>query len=354
VLHGAPAAAPPPPPPGVTSTPPGWPTAPAPAAPLRYEAVALSWDHKPSRPDERARILAAGGRVERWNATRMSVVEPAASPSEGATSESSAAPGSPAADGGVDGGADETGMAVGLPLPPTPPPPAIPYDDEEEEDSAVGGPERVWLADRRLPGLALSRAFGDGVAKSVGVTSTPDVSHLRLTPADAFLILASDGVWDWVPSSEAVRFVAARRAAKESPQTVAEALVRLAARRWAVRDAVTDDVTAVIVYFEHHLPGGEGVPDAPGAGGGRGGGGPPRHPHRRAEVGAGRVAVAEAAAAAAAAAVAVKPNDVERLQPRLSQPAFAPARPPLVPEGRDPSNASSAAPLLPEEFQWET
>lgn len=282
-----------------------------PPCPPRYEAVGLSWDHKPSRPDERKRILAAGGRVERWNATALQ--DP---PSE---LEASAAHSTKSGEAATDG------EVITVSTVDAPPPPA---DDEEEEDSAIAGPERVWLSDRRLPGLALSRAFGDGVAKSVGVTAVPDVTHLRLTPADAFVILASDGVWDWVPSSEAVRFVGARRQRKESPQAVAEALVRLAARRWALRDAVTDDITAVVVFFDHAAA-------VAGGGGGLG---------RRADVGAG-----------CWAATAVTPNEVERMLPPLPHPVFEPPRPPLAPEVLDPPTASAAASASDQEgFVWTT
>lgn len=253
--------------------------------------------------------------MERWNATAL--VDP---PSESeASAANSTKSGAAATDGDGEGTIVSTIDA--------PPPPA---DDEEEEDSAIAGPERVWLADRRLPGLALSRAFGDGVAKSVGVTAVPDVTHLRLTPADAFVILASDGVWDWVPSSEAVRFVGARRQRKESAQAVAEALVRLAARRWAVRDAVTDDITAVVVFFDH----------AAGVTGGGGGLG------RRAEVGADRWA---------AVAAAVTPNEVERMLPPLPQPVFELTRPSPTPNELDPPIESTAAPASGQEgFAWTT
>ena len=35
------------------------------------------------------------------------------------------------------------------------------------------GPERVWLKDIDVPGLAMSRSFGDTIAASVGVTHIP-------------------------------------------------------------------------------------------------------------------------------------------------------------------------------------
>ena len=35
------------------------------------------------------------------------------------------------------------------------------------------GPLRVWLKNEDIPGLAMTRAFGDGVARKVGVNSEP-------------------------------------------------------------------------------------------------------------------------------------------------------------------------------------
>ncbi len=35
------------------------------------------------------------------------------------------------------------------------------------------GPQRVWLKNENIPGLAMSRSVGDRVAHSVGVSSEP-------------------------------------------------------------------------------------------------------------------------------------------------------------------------------------
>jgi len=60
------------------------------------------------------------------------------------------------------------------------------------------GPERVWLKTEDIPGLAMSRSFGDAVACRVGVNAIPEISELRLTPNDKVIILASDGVWEFL------------------------------------------------------------------------------------------------------------------------------------------------------------
>ena len=74
-----------------------------------------------------------------------------------------------------------------------------PYRDENDE---FMGPARVWLRDEEIPGLAMSRSFGDEIAASVGIIAQPEITEWKLTPEDKFVILASDGVWEFIESEE--------------------------------------------------------------------------------------------------------------------------------------------------------
>ncbi len=102
-------------------------------------ATALSRDHKPSDADEKVRILAKGGRIEAFK------------------------------------------------------------DMETGEDM---GPSRVWLKNEDVPGLAMSRSLGDYVAHSVGVVAEPEILEYELTPDDLYLVIASDGVWEFLSNEE--------------------------------------------------------------------------------------------------------------------------------------------------------
>ena len=48
----------------------------------------------------------------------------------------------------------------------------FPYYDEDGEEM---GPYRVWLKEKNIPGLAMTRSFGDYVASTVGVISEPEI-----------------------------------------------------------------------------------------------------------------------------------------------------------------------------------
>lgn len=102
-------------------------------------------------------------------------------------------------------------------------------------------PLPVWA-----PGLAMSRALGDKMAHSIGVVSKPDVIVRDITVEDEFLIIASDGVWEFVGPDEAVALVSKQKDPKEACQ----ALVDLAYQRWIEEEeGIVDDISCVIVYL---------------------------------------------------------------------------------------------------------
>lgn len=112
------------------------------------------------------------------------------------------------------------------------------------------GPERVWLPRDWLPGLAMTRSVGDTVLSDYGVEPRPDVTYTRLQANDSFLVLASDGVWEFMPSQEVADFVGRLRREGVAPKEAADALVRESVRRWRRNEVVVDDTTAVIVYLD--------------------------------------------------------------------------------------------------------
>jgi len=119
--------------------------------------------------------------------------------------------------------------------------------------SSPGRPARVW-ANGRI-GLAMSRSIGDGECKLVGVIPDPEVIHAKVSPCDpeagkpdgdAFLIVASDGVWEFITSQEACNIVRAHMNATDA----CTALVKEAVDKWKrFEGSYRDDITAIVVYF---------------------------------------------------------------------------------------------------------
>lgn len=114
-----------------------------------------------------------------------------------------------------------------------------------DRDGTPVGPLRVWLPRQQVPGLAMTRSFGDKVAASVGVSAHPEIWVRNRSPNDRFIILASDGVWEFISSEEAVSLVKECKTAEQASQ----ALVDEATRRWKKEEEVIDDITAVVAFL---------------------------------------------------------------------------------------------------------
>lgn len=109
------------------------------------------------------------------------------------------------------------------------------------------GVMRVWLPGENLPGLAMARALGDSRLKHHGVISTPQVTGHRISDADLFIILATDGVWDVLSNEEVVSIVCATPRKQHASKAVVEAAVQ----RWKTKypSSRVDDCSAVCLFL---------------------------------------------------------------------------------------------------------
>lgn len=76
---------------------------------------------------------------------------------------------------------------------------AITYED------GIDGPPRVWLSNMDVPGLAMSRSLGDTVGHDAGIISTPEITNVLLTSEHDCLIMASDGLWEFIENDECLK-----------------------------------------------------------------------------------------------------------------------------------------------------
>lgn len=122
-------------------------------------------------------------------------------------------------------------------------------DPFREENGEPVGPARVWLKTQNIPGLAMSRSIGDLVAGSVGVIPEPEFFELTLNECDKFMVLASDGVWEFIDNDECVRLVSPFWE-NNDPQGACTKLRELSVEHWQREDEVIDDITVIVVFLQ--------------------------------------------------------------------------------------------------------
>ena len=153
---------------------------------VRWLAVNLSRDHKPTIPEEAERILKVGGRIR--------------------------------------------------PM--------------KDEDGEYIGPMRVYMKDKDMPGLAMTRSFGDYFGSTAGVISEPEVSEYVFKPEDKFIVLASDGLFEFMESQEVVDIIKDYYE-KNDIVGCCEYLYKESTRKWIQEEEDTiDDITMILVFFE--------------------------------------------------------------------------------------------------------
>jgi serine/threonine protein phosphatase PrpC len=111
-----------------------------------------------------------------------------------------------------------------------------------------GGPLRIWYQDENAPGLAMTRSIGDKASREIGLISEAEIKTFKLHQMDKFLILASDGLWEFVSEQEAVSMVGDLVVQGKSEMSCMR-LMREALQRWSLRSTSVDDITIVIVFL---------------------------------------------------------------------------------------------------------
>ena len=117
------------------------------------------------------------------------------------------------------------------------------------EDKEYIGPKRVWIKNKNIPGLGMSRAFGDKVFSSVGVIATPEIFFFKNNLIDKFIVIGSDGLWMYVSNQETIEIVGKYYESFNCDQAIEE-LYNLAKSRFEENDDFIDDITIIILFLE--------------------------------------------------------------------------------------------------------
>ena len=121
------------------------------------------------------------------------------------------------------------------------------YDKTKKE---YIGPERIWLKNSDIPGLNMSRSFGDNLAHSVGVINFPEIRTFDYTGGEKFIIIASDSIWQYIDSDECVRIIKDYYEKNMDAVGALNSLVTEAITRWKKQENKIEDITAVVIFFE--------------------------------------------------------------------------------------------------------
>ena len=121
------------------------------------------------------------------------------------------------------------------------------YDKNRKE---YIGPERIWLKNSAIPGLSMSRTFGDYIAHTVGVINIPEIKIVDFTGGEKFIVMASDSIWQYIDSDECIGIIKDYYETNMDAIGALNSLVSEAIKRWKKQENKIEDITAVVIFFE--------------------------------------------------------------------------------------------------------
>lgn len=193
------------------------------SASTKLKAYALSRDQTPHRRDERVRIRKTGARI--LSLDQIEGLEPIDKDDAEHDEESWL---SGARKGGEKSAESGGEMILG------------------EEIDEGGDPPRVWHPHGDYPGTAFTRSIGDAVAEELGVISDPEMITRNLTPEDKIIVLASDGVFEFL-TNQSVIDICAKFA---DPLEACRAVVAESYELWLQYELRTDDITMICIFID--------------------------------------------------------------------------------------------------------
>ena len=124
----------------------------------------------------------------------------------------------------------------------------------EDDNGNWTGPLRVWEKGSEGPGLAMTRSLGDKVGTKIGVICTPEISKYLIKEEDRAFIIASDGLWEYMPNQEVTEAVKEliidMRENKEiNADIIVNELFKQAVIKWRQKEPGMDDITIICILL---------------------------------------------------------------------------------------------------------
>ena len=110
------------------------------------------------------------------------------------------------------------------------------------------GPLRIFLKDKMIPDLSISRSFGDKIGKSIGVISNPVINEYTLNKTVKFILIASSGIWRFMKEKEIINY-GVKYYLLNDPDNFCKSVVNKSMELWKQNVENIDDITILVIFF---------------------------------------------------------------------------------------------------------
>ena len=110
------------------------------------------------------------------------------------------------------------------------------------------GPLRIFKKDKDIPGLTITRSFGDKLGKSIGVISSPFINEYTLNKSVKYIVIASDGVWQFMNEKDLIIY-GTNFYKINDPDNFCKKIYYQSSELWQQNSCNIDDITLIVIFF---------------------------------------------------------------------------------------------------------
>jgi serine/threonine protein phosphatase PrpC len=96
----------------------------------------------------------------------------------------------------------------------------------------------------------MSRSVGDTLAHQLGVISTPEIIGHTITSQDKYILLGTDGLFEWLSNQALARAICESQDAGKSLSQTIDTLIQMSIQEWAKFGDQVDDITCILVNLQ--------------------------------------------------------------------------------------------------------
>ena len=110
------------------------------------------------------------------------------------------------------------------------------------------GPLKIFLKNKNIPGLTITRSFGDKIGKSLGLISKPFINEYTLNKNVKYIVMASSGIWQFMKEKELLEYGKIYYLMND-PDNFCREIANKAAELCEKNSGFVDDITMIVIFF---------------------------------------------------------------------------------------------------------
>ena len=123
---------------------------------------------------------------------------------------------------------------------------------EKDEYNREFGPLKIWKKNILVPGLLITRSFGDKEGSLIGVISEPIIQFCEIKDEFKFIVVGSYGLWSFINNEECIKIIGKYYLCNDIHGATKE-IIEIVKSRWIEeKEDILEDISIIIGFMKEN------------------------------------------------------------------------------------------------------